>query len=210
MIPAGNRQSIVSTPNVQEFFRDSLDAAIARQKLEADDHTVHYVVNLLVLYTRADELYDDGPDGRSLPPLATLFAAASEARSPRQRYAALRRLGDLALFMAGFFPDALARKPVDVDYYIRMGGTAYGTLANAAPATTRQRAFADVYRELAGKFGAFVEAIGEISDLSRRYTPRDILRLYERWLATGSERARQRLDELGVQLSPATASRASH
>jgi hypothetical protein len=71
MTPAGNRQKIVSTPNVQEFFRDSLDAAIARQKLEADDHTVHYVVNLLVLYTRADELYDDGPDGRSLPPLAT-------------------------------------------------------------------------------------------------------------------------------------------
>ncbi len=210
MTQAGTRQKIVPTPNVQEFFRDSLDAAIARQKLEADDHTVHYVVNLLVLYTRADELYDDGPDGRSLPPLATLFAAASEARSPRQRYVALRRLGDLALFMAGFFPDALARKPVDVDYYIRMGGTAYGTLASAAPATTRQRAFADVFGELAGKFGAFVEAIGEISDLSRRYTPRDILRLYERWLATGSERARQRLDELGVQLSPATASRASH
>jgi hypothetical protein len=210
MNPAGTRQKIVPTPNVQEFFRDSLDAAIARQKLEADDHTVHYVVNLLALYTRADELYDEMPAGRGLPPLATLFAAASEARSPRERHLALRRLGDLALFMAGFFPDALARKPVDVDYYIRMGGSAYGTLANSPAATTRERAFTAVFRELAGKFGEFVEAIGEISDLGRRYTPRDILRLYERWLATGSARARQRLDELGVQLSPAAASRASH
>jgi hypothetical protein len=210
MSSVGTRRRIVRTANVQEFFRESLDAAIARQNLEADDHTVHYVVNLLVLYTRADELYDDLPPARRLPPLAGLFAAAAEARSERERYIALRRLGDLALFMAGFFPDALARKPVDVDYYIRMGGSAYGTLASTAPAGVRQRAFASVFEELAGKFGAFVEAIGEIADLGRRYTPRDILRLYERWLATGSERARQRLDQLGVQLSPAVASRASH
>jgi hypothetical protein len=210
MSSVGTRRRIVRTANVQEFFRDSLDAAIARQNLAADDHTVHYVVNLLVLYTRADELYDDLPPARRLPPLAGLFAAAAEARSERERYLALRRLGDLALFMAGFFPDALARKPVDVDYYIRMGGSAYGTLASAAPGGVRQRAFATVFEELAGKFGAFVEAIGEIADLGRRYTPRDILRLYERWLATGSERARQRLDQLGVQLSPAVASRASH
>ena len=132
---------------------------------------------------------------------ATLFAAASEARSPRERHLALRRLGDLALFMAGFFPDALARKPVDVDYYIRMGGSAYGTLANSPAATTRERAFTAVFRELAGKFGEFVEAIGEISDSGRRYTPRDILRLYERWLATGSARARQRLDEHGPMMA---------
>ena len=99
---------------------------------------------------------------------------------------------------------------VDVDYYIRMGGTAYGTLASTTPTGVRQRTFASVFHELAQKFGDFVEAIGEISDRGRRYTPRDILRLYERWLATGSERARQRLDELGVQLSPAAASRASH
>lgn len=210
MSTAGSRRRIVRSVNVQEFFRDSLDAAIARQKIEADDHTVHYVVNLLALYTRADELYDDVPTGRRLPPLATLFAVASEARSAQERYQALRRLGDLALFMAGFFPDALARRPVDVDYYIRMGGCAYGTLASTPPATTRQRAFASVFGELAGKFGEFVEAIGEIAERGRRYTPRDILRLYERWLATGSERTRQRLDELGVQLSPATASRTSH
>ena len=207
---AGRGRKIVPTANVQEFFRDSLGAAIARQNLEADDHTVHYVVSLLSLYTRAEAIYDDGPSGPTLPPLATLFAAASEARSERARYVALRRLGDLALFMAGFFPDSLARKPVDVDYYIRMGGGAYGALATSPAASTRQRAFADVFRELASKFSSFVEAIGEISDLSRRYTPRDILRLYERWLATGSPRARQRLDELGVQLSPANASRATH
>jgi hypothetical protein len=206
----GTGRRIVPTANVQEFFRDSLDAAITRQKLEADDHTVHYVVNLLVLYTRADELYDELPGSRRIPPLATLFAAAADARSERERYFALRRLGDLALFMAGFFPDALARQPVDVDYYIRMGGTAYGALASTTPAGVRQRTFASVFQELAQKFGDFVEAIGEISDRGRRYTPRDILRLYERWLATGSERARQRLDELGVQLSPAAASRASH
>ena len=204
----GNR--IVPSPNVKEFFRESVDEAISRRQLEADDQTVHYVVNLLTLYTRAEELYDGEPRGRRLPPLAGLLSIAIEAGNERDCNRALRRLGDLSLFIAGFFPDFLARRPVDVDYYIRMGGSAYGTLAERARYGAHGRAFAEVFAELGSKFAAFVEVIGEISDLSRRYTSRDILRLYERWLATGSQRVRQQLDALGVEVSPAMSSRTSH
>jgi hypothetical protein len=146
---------VVASPNVREFFRDSLGEAIARQQLEAEDHTVHYVVNLLTLFTRAD---------------------------------------------AGFFPDSLARKPVDVDYYIRMGGAAYGTLADQTRHGARGAGIGEVFGELAEKFTAFVDAIGEIADLGRRYSSVDILRLYEVWQATGSRRARSRLNALGVPL----------
>lgn len=191
---------VMPSTNVREFFRESLDAALARQQTCADDHTVHYVVNLLTLYTRAEELYADAPDGRRLPPLAVILERALAAETEREREAALQRLGDLALFMAGFFPDALARKPVDVDYYIRMGGAAYGALAERPRAGT---ALAAIFAELAGNFARFVDAIGEISDLGRRYTSRDVIRLYELWLATGSRRARARLDALGVPVASA-------
>ena len=191
---------VVASPNVREFFRDSLGEAIARQQLEAEDHTVHYVVNLLTLFTRADELYADAPDGRRLPPLATMLAEAADAGCDRDRHRSLQRLGDVALFMAGFFPDSLARKPVDVDYYIRMGGAAYGTLADQTRHGARGAGIGEVFGELAEKFTAFVDAIGEIADLGRRYSSVDILRLYEVWQATGSRRARSRLNALGVPL----------
>lgn len=208
---AGDKRTrIVQSPSVTEFFRDSVDAAVTRQQVEADDHTVYYVVNLLTLYTRSEELYDQGPDGNELPPLARMLADAMQANSDRECNQALKRLGDTALFMAGFFPDFLARKPVDVDYYIQMGGTAYGALADRSRVAPRGRALADVFGELGRKFAAFVDVIGEISDRARQHTPRDILRLYERWLLTGSPRVRNQLDALGVNLSPASASSRNH
>ena len=190
---------VMPSANVREFFRESLDAALARQRTRADDHTVHYVVNLLTLYTRAEELYADSPETRRLPPLAAMLERAVAAESERDRESALQRLGDVALFMAGFFPDSLARKPVDVDYYIRMGGAAYGALAERP--RTGAAALAAIFAELAANFASFVDAIGEISDLGRRYTSRDVIRLYELWLATGSRRARARLDALGVPVA---------
>jgi hypothetical protein len=79
-----------------------------------------------------------------------------------------------------------------------MGGAAYGTLAERSKQISRKRALADIFEELAVKFGMFVDVLGEIADLGRRYTSKDVLRLYDLWLTTGSRRARARLDALGV------------
>ena len=47
-----------------------------------------------------------------------------------------------------------------------------------------------------------VDAVGEISDAARRYSQADVLRLYEVWLKTRSERARGLLRQLGVEPAP--------
>ena len=43
-----------------------------------------------------------------------------------------------------------------------------------------------------------VDAIGEISDTARIWSSKDVLRLYELWLKTGSRRAQGLLQNLGV------------
>jgi hypothetical protein len=58
-----------------------------------------------------------------------------------------------------------------------------------------------VFAELAGKFQRLVDALNDVSEMSWRNTDRDVLRLYEVWLKTGSPRAHALLRELGV--SPA-------
>jgi hypothetical protein len=130
-----------------------------------------------------------------------MLAEAASAPSSEQRRRTLQRLGDVSLFVAGFLSHGFARRLVDVDYHIAMGGRAYGTLAEHCGAGARGRALASVFAEMAAKFQRLVDALNEVSEMSWRHTDRDVLRLYEVWLKTGSPRAHALLRELGV--SPA-------
>jgi hypothetical protein len=184
--------------SLQEFFKDSVEEAMAKQGVAAGDHTAYYVVNLLTLFARHDALYERGEPGPGLQPLALLLAAAAESPTRETRNAMLRRVGDTSLFVAGFLGDGFARKLVDVDYYIDMGGAAYGRLSDNVRGTSEGRAFGTVFAELAAKFGDFVDVLAEIRD-SGRAAAIDVLRLYELWLRTGSKRAARLLREHGLQ-----------
>jgi hypothetical protein len=183
---------------LQEFFKDSVADAMAKQGVAADDHTAYYVVNLLTLFARQESLYDQGRPGPGIQPLALLLAAAAESPSRETRNALLRRVGDTSLFVAGFLGDGFARKLVDIDYYIDMGGAAYGRLSDNVRGTHEGRAFGIVFTELAEKFGDFVDVLAEIRD-SGKGAAIDVLRLYEVWLRTRSRRAARLLREQGLE-----------
>jgi hypothetical protein len=189
---------LLQVASLEEFFRDALHGAAGKQKLALDDHTERYVVNVLTTFSRADALYEQTPDGPRLKPLAFMLADAFEARTPAERERALQRLGDVSLFVAGFFSHGFARKLVDVDYHIAMGGRAYGSLADGARTTALGRA-RGVFAELARKFRELVDALNEIADAARPPSHDDLLRLYEVWMKTGSRRAEGRLRALGVE-----------
>jgi hypothetical protein len=105
----------------------------------------------------------------------------------------LRQVGDLSLFISGFFADSLTRSLVDIDYYIQLGEYAYACLARQGDA-----AFADVFDELAEKFPAFVDVLGEVSEQTALTSNSDLLRLYERWLRTKSRRSGDLLAARGI------------
>jgi hypothetical protein len=192
---------VVQVANLQEFFRDHLHDALERQHLAVEDQTEHYVVNLLTLFARSEALFESTPEGPRLKPLVCMLADALEARSAGDRHRGLQRLGDVSLFVAGFFAHSFARKLIDVDYHIAMGGRAYRTLSEAL-AHSRSRVLAQVFAELAAKFQPLVDALNEVSETSYRHTDRDILRLYELWLKTGSRRSYRILRRLGVDPTP--------
>jgi hypothetical protein len=189
---------LVAVTNLREFFHDSVQTALRKQRVDVDDHTEHYVVNVLTMFARSEELYESTPDGIRLKPLARMLADASEAVSAQQRDDTLRRLGDVSLFVAGFFAQSFARKLVDIDYHIAMGGRAYGTLADNLRGSIRGQAFAAVFLELAQKFQRLVDVLNEVAEMAHTHTDKDILRLYEIWMKTGSPRAFAILQRLGV------------
>lgn len=189
---------LIAVNNLQEFFRDSLEEALRSQNVSADTHTTHYVVNLLTAFARSERLYDRTDDGIRLRPLALMLKDALNAETEAQRNKRLQRLGDVALFMAGFFARSFARKAIDVDYYIAMGGNAYGFLSNSMRTASQPHVLRDIFGELASKFQPFVDVLNEIAESAYVHSDADIMRLYELWLRTGSPRAAARLRGLGV------------
>ena len=190
-------QRVLAVANLREFFRDTLHGALVKQHLTVEDQTEHYVVNLLTLFARSEALYEGNASGAGFKPLAAILGEALEAPGASERYRTLQRLGDVSLFIAGFFAHSFAARLVDVDYHIAMGGHAYGTLAHAT-ARGRGRVLAAVFAELAAKFQPMVDALNEVSETSYAHSDRDILRLYEIWLKTGSARCHGLLKRLGV------------
>jgi len=191
-------QLIVDT-NVREFFQGLVNDAVANQHVETTEETVYYVVNLLVAFSDSRVLFEQTPDGLQIKPLAFLYGEALEARSENERNYALKQLGDLALFISGIFTDSLNRKLVDVDYYIAMGGNAYGYLSDVTRDASRWQVFSDIFDELGSKFTTFVDVLTEVSENTHLRSDTDIMRLYEVWSRTGSKRSERKLRRLGIE-----------
>ena len=112
---------VLAVANLREFFKDELHGALAKQRLEVEDQTEHYVVNVLTLFARSEALYERTPEGTRLKPLVVMLSEALEAPTSEDRNRGLQRLGDVSLFIAGFFSRGFARKLIDIDYHIAMG-----------------------------------------------------------------------------------------
>ena len=182
--------AVVRRESASEYFKELVEGAIAHQRIAAGELTSFYVVNLLTGYLQRPAEEDETP-------LAFRLAEALDAAGMRQR-ANLKQIGDLSLFTSGFFADSLRRKLVDVDYYVSIGGTAYTALSRNETDT-----FSPVFAELADNFIRFVDVLSEVSERASLCSNGDLLRLYERWLRTGSPRSGQLLAERGVVPNPA-------
>jgi hypothetical protein len=178
---------VVHEQTPAEYFKELVESSLARQHLQAGDLTEYYLVNLLCQYVRVDRQ----ADAEYGEPLALRLIRAMETGGLEQR-ARLRTLGDFSLFTAGFFSDSFRRRSVDVDYYVSMGEYAYGSLSRA------EDAFRGVFDELARKFVGFSDVLADISERTTLAGHHDILRVYEKWLRTGSAREGQRLIDRGI------------
>jgi hypothetical protein len=188
---------IVVGKSAQEFFRELVSDALSHRRLQIQEATEFYLVNLLAQHLQEERLFARVEGGEAqAEPLALILKRALEG-DREARWRNLKRLGDTSLFMSGFFGDWLARSPVDVDYYISMGERAYDALSEEPRAPSGAH---ELFGELAERFTQFVDLFAEIAELADLSSNRGLLRLYERFLLTGSERVAQRLRERGVAL----------
>jgi hypothetical protein len=192
----GDDTKVLFTGNVQDYFRQMLSLALENQRATVQQATELYLANLLGGFVQTESLLVREGDGTlQQKPLALLLKEALEAQETAERARLLRRLGDTSLFVSGMFGEYLSRSVVDVDYYIEMGGRAYDALGEVAARHGRERS---VWDELSEKFSRLVEVLNEVAERTLLSSDTGLLRLYDKWMKTGSARVALLLREQGV------------
>lgn len=199
----GSHGPRVVASSAHEYFREVVTDALSHRRTRVQQATEFYLVHLLARFLEREELFPEAGDGAAEgEPLALMLLRALNESRPR-RYQGLKRVGDTSLFLSGFFADSLARSPVDPGYYASLGGRAYDALASErGPAGS-----AETFGELAARFDEFADLFAEIAEMQDLRSNRGLVRLYERFLNTGSERVAKMLRDRGVALFAGSGSR---
>jgi len=174
------------------LFAELVAGALGETRLQPSPMAVAYLIELLdsrISATPPEAAAEEATLAESL--------YAARARRGAERTLRLRCLGDRALFVAGWFGDSLSRRVVDIDYYGDVGRTAYSQLADTLAQQLSEDTWPGLYAELAERFSDFVDVLAEVGDRTRSAHSADLLRLYERYVLTGSARDRRRLLRAG-------------
>lgn len=184
-----------------DFFKESVRQACSERKIETYPQVESYIVNLLEYYLDARNLFDtesvDETGNRKPKTLAELYLIAHNSETAT-KVELLKKLADRSLYMSGFFGDSFERKIIDVDYYADMGGSAYRTLSEY----TKEDTLSTVYRTISTDFIRFMDVLALISQNSLVQSNQSVLRLYDRYMRTGSDVAREKLVQMGVLTIP--------
>lgn len=192
--------------DARTYFEGELRTVMEKHQVDARVESVDYLVHLLIHYMESKNFFAQSQDGKLEDNfLVNLYGEYLKGDVIRKKQT-LQRLGDICLMMSGFFAESLSRKLVDLEYYFGMGGTAYGQLSLMQETRTSKT----LYGELSAKFQPFSNVLGEMSERSGLQSNKDLLRLYERWVSTGSERLRNLLSEHGIQTPHANVNKIKH
>jgi hypothetical protein len=173
--------------DLKTYFHEMVSTAIVQRNLKTYPMVTKYLVDLLEFYAVTDNFINNET-------LAEMYLKAMQEESTALRTEKFKKLGDISLYISGFFGDSLKRKVVDIDYYAEIGGQAYMLLSKEVKEDT----YAKVYGEFSKRFLDFVDVLTIISQKSLVQSNEDLLRLYDRYVSTGSELAKEQLVEKGL------------
>ncbi len=180
--------------DLRDYFTLELKAVMEKHRLSARDTSILYLASLLSRHIESERFFCWGANGKPEDTLLTdLYIQYLQAKTEEKKVI-LQRLGDICLMISGYFAESIRRKVVDLGFYFGMGGIAYYNLSTMVQESEPKGTF----DELSTKFESFSNVLGEMSERSGLQSNKDVLRLYERWITTGSDRLRDLLNDKGI------------
>ena len=139
------------------YFKPLVEKAISKQSFNPRIDSQFYLVNLLASAVRTKNIFMpkaifNGVEYDEVP-IALQYMSAFES-DEYNKTGTMKKIGDYTLFKIGFFPKSFSRKSVKIDYYMRMGSSAYSTISWKEN---------DLFYELSRHFPLFCETLWIVS-----------------------------------------------
>ncbi len=183
--------SYITEQSLTEYVREKVALHSSDDRVPLAEETLWYAGGVLVKFLETHHLFEPSQQGRT-PILADMYGEAVAAETTTERVSWLRKLGDTALFLGAIFPESFHRRGIGKDYFVGMGGGAYGTLADQLPSQQV------MFSELSNFFPRLMRLLADVCEQELAFDAQDIVALYERWAATGSPTLCRQLNSLGI------------
>lgn len=169
----------------EEYFLSELELAECKVSYRASSEVKIYLLKLL-----NNKLLQDNEIDLSKPLAVSFLEAFNETQHLCIRK--LKSVGDYALYISGYFAESLNKKIIDVDYYNSLGKKAYAEIYNILGDNGL------VYYSLYSDYNKLIELLTAVSFNTMHTSTQNLIKLYDRWLVTGSNILEKKLNELGI------------
>lgn len=189
--------AVRSLSDLAAFLALELRESMRSQGVTATPATEAYLGGILMRFAKPEALHR-GAEGRATHQLLVeLRSQAVSASDTGARYTHYRDLGDLSLFMAGFFYARVCHGMMGKSYYVDMGRQAYAAVADIVTARSGAT-LSTMYTEMAERFPQFRAVFEETADRVQIDGYNSLVRLVER--LHDPSRVRQVLHHRGMLL----------
>lgn len=189
---------VIVESSPREYFNNRIDSVLLDSKLELTPIVKNYLSKMLVNFIKPENFFEI--KGNSIErPLIAEMALSAKKLSPVSGAVRYTRIGDTCLFISGYFNGYVNRKIQDIGYCVQVGEYSYGKAAVLLRKTSIKESSV-LFFEMEKNFKSLVDVVAEALSNIEFKESKDIVFLFESYLATGNKDALKRLSDLGIHV----------
>jgi hypothetical protein len=168
----------------EEYFFNEFNLAQEKSGIFLCEELKVYLLKLLSDNLTLDTCFDLNK------PFSILFLEALNSDNNPNCFKQLKSLADHTLFLCGYFQESFNKKLVDIDFYTVLSKKAYIELYKISKEK--------IYYKIQEAYQSILDILVEMSFHSMQNNTNNLIKLYERWLNTGSSALEKKLNEKGI------------
>ncbi len=169
-------EPLIIEPTAQSTWHRLVTEAADSAGQKLDEACESYLVFLLMRYLQKPEM---------VKTVLALHFLKGLRKQGRVRQEHMQDVGDQCLIFAGLFPEQAEKRLVSIDYFVKLGRSAYSVVADHA-----SKGWASLYRSLSETFVILADVLH-----ATRSNPGSMLAMVERYARTGSLYAKARVEQ---------------
>lgn len=167
---------LVLLPSSMAQWHALIEEARQSSSIELSEELESYLVFLLMRFAKNPEIVTS---------VLALEFLQNQHLFKKDNQQAMRDVGDKCLLFSGLFPKIAERKRVSIDYYVKLGQSAYSSLSN----TSEKNELSHLFEKLCVHFVGLMDVLQAIRHLDANAASITLLEAEELWHSTNSAHA---------------------